>query len=75
MKVAITVVHRATIRLFLMFVVKPRVTSTVWKFSSVQSMGRILVGLASISPLDLKAETNSQISGKTLNTDRTMRYT
>ena len=70
---AITVVHRATIRLFLMLVVKPRVTSTVWKFSRVHSMGRILVGLASISPLDLKAETSSQIRGNMHSTDSTMR--
>ena len=56
-----------------MLMVKFRVIRTVLKFSSVHWMGRILVGLLSISLLLLKEETSSHSSGKTANTARMIR--
>ena len=57
-----------------MLTVKFRVKSTVLKFSKVHSLGKITVGLASISVLLLKADTSSHSRGNTEQTERMVRY-
>lgn len=70
---ATTVVAAAMMTLLRMLMVKFRVMRTVLKFSSVQSMGKMRVGLLSISLLLLKEETSSHSSGNTANTDNRIR--
>lgn len=72
-KVAMTVVDNAMITLFLIFTVNLRVTKTVRKLSHVQFLGQNAVGFASISLLDLKADTNSHKRGNTQATDNMTR--
>lgn len=72
--IAITVVQKAMIRLFEIFFVNPSVSMTFLKWSNVNSVGKMEVGLDVRSLADFTEQRSTQSNGNTAMTDKTIRY-